>query len=88
MVDRLIEFERAHVPTTFKFGVLYCRAKQSTEEEMYCNKEPVSASFTNFLALLGQKINLKGWDSFCGGLDTTGKGITLSMLRLLVFTFH
>lgn len=35
--------------------------------------ESASVHFDNFLTLLGEKIRLKGWDKYRGGLDVKGK---------------
>jgi len=48
---------------------MYCKAGQSTEEEIY-NNEHSSPAFTSFLDLIGRKVKLKGFEQFKGGLDT------------------
>ena len=52
----------------YKVGILYCKAGQVTEEDMY-NNEHGSAAFDQFLDLIGQKIKLNGFEDFKGGLD-------------------
>lgn len=52
-----------------KFGVIYMKKGQTTEEELFSNQEH-SESFDKFLGLLGQRIKLKGHQGFRGGLDT------------------
>lgn len=49
-------------------GVLYCRAGQTTEEEMY-NNESAGPAFSEFLEILGQRVRLKDFDKYRGGLD-------------------
>lgn len=44
--------------TNFKFGVMYQRFGQTTEEELFCNAG-TSPAFEEFLDVLGQKIQLK-----------------------------
>lgn len=44
--------------TNFKFGVLYQRYGQTTEEELFCNSVS-SPAFDEFLDVLGQRIQLK-----------------------------
>lgn len=44
--------------TNFKFGVLYQKFGQTTEEELFCNNV-TSPAFDKFLELLGKKIQLK-----------------------------
>ncbi|XP_075375749.1 GTPase-activating Rap/Ran-GAP domain-like protein 3 isoform X6 [Mycteria americana] len=53
----------------FKFGVLYAKDGQLTDDEMFSN-ETGSESFQRFLHLLGDTITLKGWTGYRGGLDT------------------
>ena len=61
--------------TNYKFGVLFAKEGQN-QNEMFGNTEP-SPAFEKFLALLGDRILLQGWQGFRGGLDVkhghTGK---------------
>ena len=43
-----------------KVGILYCRAGQGSEEEMYNNQE-AGPAFMQFLTLLGDVVRLKGF---------------------------
>ena len=52
-----------------KVGILYCRAGQGSEEEMYNNQE-AGAAFMQFLTLLGDVVRLKGFESYRAQLDT------------------
>ena len=52
-----------------KVGILYCRAGQGSEEEMYNNQE-AGPAFTQFLTLLGDLVRLKGFESYRAQLDT------------------
>lgn len=49
-------------------GVLYCKANQSSEEEMYNNAE-AGPAFEEFLALLGEKVCLRGFSQYAAQLD-------------------
>jgi len=52
----------------YKFGVLLCLEGQSTEEEMLGNvHEP--DEFKEFLSILGDCVDLRGFQGFSGGLD-------------------
>ena len=51
----------------FQVGVMYCRAGQQTEEDMYNNEEGGPA-FNEFLDLLGQRVRLKGFQKYKAGL--------------------
>lgn len=53
-------------------GVMYCRAGQSSEEEMY-NNEVAGPAFEEFLQLLGEKVRLKGFSKYRAQLDTKSK---------------
>ena len=57
---------------TYKVGVMYCRAGQQTEEEMYNNEEGGPA-FNEFLDLLGQRVRLKGFNKYKAGLCNKSK---------------
>ncbi|XP_037928175.1 rap1 GTPase-activating protein 1 isoform X3 [Teleopsis dalmanni] len=52
----------------FKFGVLYQRYGQTTEEELFSNNNS-SPAFEEFLDVLGQRIKLKEHKGYRGGLD-------------------
>ncbi|XP_055859320.1 rap1 GTPase-activating protein 1 isoform X3 [Episyrphus balteatus] len=54
--------------SSFKFGVLYQRYGQTTEEELFCNTNS-SPAFEEFLDVLGQRIKLKDHKGYRGGLD-------------------
>lgn len=60
--EQVLSFQR-------KVGILYCRAGQGSEEEMYNNQE-AGAAFTQFLTLLGDVVRLKGFESYRAQLDT------------------
>lgn len=51
-----------------KVGVMYCRAGQSSEEDMY-NNESSGPAFDEFLNLLGERVRLKGWEKYRAQLD-------------------
>nr|CDS15576.1 GTPase activating Rap:RanGAP domain 3 [Echinococcus granulosus] len=71
----VLTLEEQEGSVNFKFGVLYCKEGQTLDEEMYNNEEG-SPQYQAFLRLLGDRIALKNWDRFKGGLDakteTTG----------------
>ncbi|KAM3869220.1 LOW QUALITY PROTEIN: signal-induced proliferation-associated protein 1 [Diretmus argenteus] len=59
--EQLLNFQR-------KVGVMYCRAGQSSEEDMY-NNESSGPAFEEFLDLLGERVRLKGWEKYRAQLD-------------------
>ncbi|XP_075734905.1 GTPase-activating Rap/Ran-GAP domain-like protein 3 isoform X4 [Rhipicephalus microplus] len=67
----LLLLEEQEGSVNFKFGVLYAEAGQSTDDEMFSN-EVGSREFDRFVNLLGEKVRLKGWDKYRGGLDVKG----------------
>lgn len=60
--EQVLSFQR-------KVGILYCRAGQGSEEEMY-NNEDAGAAFMQFLTLLGDVVRLKGFENYRAQLDT------------------
>eukprot|EP00026_Physarum_polycephalum_P000585 Phypoly_transcript_00586.p1 GENE.Phypoly_transcript_00586~~Phypoly_transcript_00586.p1 ORF type:complete len:908 (+),score=170.10 Phypoly_transcript_00586:1521-4244(+) len=73
--DDFLKFETQLRITRYKFGVLYCADGQIEENDIYSNVT-TSPDFKEFLHILGDNIELKGWKQFRGGLDvknnTTG----------------
>ncbi|CAJ1070198.1 GTPase-activating Rap/Ran-GAP domain-like protein 3 isoform X1 [Xyrichtys novacula] len=65
----LLVLEEQEGSVNFKFGVLFARDGQLTDDEMFSN-ETGSESFEKFLNLLGDSITLQGWAGYRGGLDT------------------
>ncbi|XP_043916432.1 signal-induced proliferation-associated 1-like protein 2 isoform X2 [Protopterus annectens] len=51
-----------------KIGIMYCKAGQSTEEEMY-NNENADPPFQEFMDLIGEKVRLKGFEKYRAQLD-------------------
>ena len=54
--------------TQYKMGVIYRKSGQTTEDELFANTN-YSPEFEHFLNFLGERITLKGWKKFRGGLD-------------------
>ncbi|XP_046415514.1 GTPase-activating Rap/Ran-GAP domain-like protein 3 isoform X8 [Neodiprion fabricii] len=67
----LLLLEEQEGSVNFKFGVVYAKEGQTTDDEMLSN-EKGSHDFHRFLDLLGERIRLKGWDKYRGGLDVKG----------------
>ncbi|XP_043910194.1 rap1 GTPase-activating protein 2 isoform X4 [Protopterus annectens] len=66
----IVSYDEHEVNNTFKFGVIYQKARQTSEEELFGNNED-SPAFKDFLALLGENILLQDFKGFRGGLDVT-----------------
>ncbi|KAM9852178.1 rap1 GTPase-activating protein 2 [Aulostomus maculatus] len=66
--ELITAFDEHRVSPNFKFGVLYQKEKQLTEEDILSNNEE-SVEFIDFLSILGDTIQLQGFSGFRGGLD-------------------
>ncbi|MCI4382819.1 hypothetical protein PGIGA_G00019050 [Pangasianodon gigas] len=69
VTEQLMKLDEQGLSFQVKVGVMYCRAGQSTEEEMY-NNEMAGPAFEEFLQLLGEKVRLKGFSKYRAQLDT------------------
>ncbi|XP_074965181.1 rap1 GTPase-activating protein 1-like isoform X18 [Phalacrocorax aristotelis] len=66
----IVAFDEHVISSNFKFGVIYQKPGQTTEEEVFSNTEE-SLGFLEFLDFLGDKIQLQDFRGFRGGLDVT-----------------
>uniref|UniRef100_A0AAQ4Q2Z7 Rap-GAP domain-containing protein n=1 Tax=Gasterosteus aculeatus aculeatus TaxID=481459 RepID=A0AAQ4Q2Z7_GASAC len=66
--DTLLKLDEQGLNFQRKVGVMYCRAGQSSEEDMY-NNESSGPAFEQFLDLLGERVRLKGWEKYRAQLD-------------------
>ncbi|XP_061818299.1 signal-induced proliferation-associated protein 1 [Nerophis lumbriciformis] len=66
--DTLLKLDEQGLNFQRKVGVMYCRAGQSSEEDMY-NNESSGPAFEEFLELLGDRVRLKGWEKYRAQLD-------------------
>ncbi|MEQ2311574.1 Rap1 GTPase-activating protein 1 [Ameca splendens] len=66
----IVTFDEHVISNNFKFGVIYQRFGQTTEEELFGNSEE-SPAFIEFLEFLGENIELHNFKGFRGGLDVT-----------------
>ena len=76
--EEFVALEKKLKPRNYKFGVLNLRGKQSKENEIYANLHSNSSKhYLEFLEIIGEKVRLKGFDKYKGGLnitdDTTGE---------------
>ncbi|MBN3277709.1 SI1L3 protein, partial [Polyodon spathula] len=69
VTEQLLKLDEQGLSKKHKVGILFCKAAQSTEEEMY-NNEEASPGFEDFLSLLGEKVCLKGFPKYAAQLDT------------------
>ncbi|CAF0746655.1 unnamed protein product [Adineta steineri] len=66
--DLLIKYDESHVSNKHKFGIIYQRENQLTEEDIFSN-ETHSIAMDKFLNLIGNRVKLKDFQGFRGGLD-------------------
>ncbi|XP_028845187.1 signal-induced proliferation-associated 1-like protein 2 isoform X2 [Denticeps clupeoides] len=66
--EQLLKLDEQGLSFQHKVGILYCKAGQSTEEEMY-NNESADPPLDEFLDLLGQRVRLKGFTKYRAQLD-------------------
>uniref|UniRef100_A0A3B1IIQ8 RAP1 GTPase activating protein a n=1 Tax=Astyanax mexicanus TaxID=7994 RepID=A0A3B1IIQ8_ASTMX len=66
----IVTFDEHVISNNFKFGVIYQKFGQTSEEELFGNNED-SPAFVEFLEFLGEKIELHDFKGFRGGLDVT-----------------
>ena len=73
-------------------GIIYCKEGQQEESQMFSNgelprtstnfqSEASSTQFEDFLKLLANDVELKGFSGYAGGLDTKGKSSLLVSLN-------
>eukprot|EP01125_Pyxidicula_operculata_P005820 TRINITY_DN2031_c0_g2_i2.p1 TRINITY_DN2031_c0_g2~~TRINITY_DN2031_c0_g2_i2.p1 ORF type:complete len:1590 (+),score=416.14 TRINITY_DN2031_c0_g2_i2:99-4868(+) len=89
--EEILKLEQQLMVRGYKFGVLYARDDQVTEEDWFQNRVP-SPEFKEFLDFLGDHITLKGWTGYSGGLDvisdTTGTHSIIAKLGACDVMFH
>ncbi|KAG8508312.1 LOW QUALITY PROTEIN: Rap1 GTPase-activating protein 2, partial [Galemys pyrenaicus] len=87
----IVSYDEHDVNNTFKFGVIYQKARQTLEEELFGNNEE-SPAFKEFLDLLGDTITLQDFKGFRGGLDVihgqTGLESVYTIFRDREIMFH
>ncbi|CAL1527226.1 unnamed protein product [Lymnaea stagnalis] len=97
--DLVMSYDEHVLTHNFKFGVIYQRKGQTSEEELFGNQTH-SAAMDVFLKTVGDRVQLKDFRGFRGGLDTihcqtgaesvytqyNGKEIMFHVSTLLPFT--
>ncbi|XP_035704947.1 uncharacterized protein LOC110846270 isoform X3 [Folsomia candida] len=89
--EELLKLDQVFIKSELKVGVIYVKEGQYTEEEILDNNDN-SALFEEFLQILGEKVRLKGFDKYKGGLDTvhdlTGLYSVYTHWRGIEIMFH
>ncbi|XP_057677155.1 rap1 GTPase-activating protein 2-like isoform X1 [Corythoichthys intestinalis] len=87
----IVNYDEHEVNNTFKFGVIFQRFGQVSEEELFRNNEETPA-FQEFLQLLGDTVKLQDFKGFRGGLDVshgqTGSQSVYTVHRQQEVMFH
>lgn len=90
--DDLLKLDRIFIKTELKVGVIYIKDGQADSEEAILGNKDESTLFGEFLDLLGDRITLKGFDKYKGGLDTvhnlTGTESIYTQWRNIEIMFH
>lgn len=88
---QIASYDEHVLVTNFKFGILYQRYGQTTEEEIFCNNN-TSPAFDEFLDVLGKRIRLKDHKGYRGGLDIqnghTGDTAVYEVFKEREIMFH
>ncbi|XP_029993689.1 rap1 GTPase-activating protein 1-like isoform X12 [Sphaeramia orbicularis] len=66
----IVTFDEHVISNNFKFGIIYQKYGQTSEEELFGNSVE-SPAFVEFLEFVGEKIELHNFKGFRGGLDVT-----------------
>ncbi|XP_055608146.1 uncharacterized protein LOC129755598 [Uranotaenia lowii] len=89
--EELLKLDQVFIKSELKVGVIYVKEGQYTEEQILDNNEN-SPLFEEFLQLLGDKVRLRGFDKYKGGLDTvhdlTGLYSVYTNWRSIEIMFH
>lgn len=87
----IVSYDEHVISNNFKFGVIYQKTGQTTEEELFSTREE-SAAFVEFLELLGERVLLQDFKGFRGGLDVahgqTGTESVYCNFRSKEIMFH
>ncbi|KAK5929149.1 hypothetical protein CgunFtcFv8_010405 [Champsocephalus gunnari] len=87
----IVAYDEHEVNNTFKFGVVYQKFGQTSEEMLFGNNEETPA-FKEFLSTLGDTIELQDFKGFRGGLDVshgqTGTESVYTVFRQREIMFH
>ncbi|KAK7076070.1 Rap1 GTPase-activating protein 1, partial [Halocaridina rubra] len=89
--DMIVNYDEHVLVNNFKFGLVYQKFGQTTEQQLFGNRIN-SAAFEEFLGLIGQRVKLKEHEGFKGGLDTqfgqTGEESVYEVFREKEIMFH
>ena len=89
--DELLKLDQVFIKSELKVGVVMVKQGQVTEEVILGNKNETEL-FGEFLDILGDRVTLKGFDKYKGGLDTvhdlTGTESVYTFIKGIEIMFH
>ncbi|CAI5442342.1 unnamed protein product [Caenorhabditis angaria] len=89
--ELIVQYDEHVLTNTYKFGVIYQKGGQTTEEQLFGNSNG-SPAFDEFLSIIGETIPLYGFQGYRGGLDTvhnqTGKTSVFTSFKGRELMFH
>uniref|UniRef100_A0A1I8AAQ5 Rap-GAP domain-containing protein n=1 Tax=Steinernema glaseri TaxID=37863 RepID=A0A1I8AAQ5_9BILA len=89
--DMILQYDEHTLADTYKFGILYQKFGQTSEEEIFGNAVTTPA-FDEFLDILGDRVALKNFTGFRGGLDIqhgqTGNESVYTQFKQKEIMFH
>eukprot|EP01129_Flabellula_baltica_P017188 TRINITY_DN944_c0_g1_i2.p1 TRINITY_DN944_c0_g1~~TRINITY_DN944_c0_g1_i2.p1 ORF type:complete len:359 (+),score=75.75 TRINITY_DN944_c0_g1_i2:35-1111(+) len=71
VIKKIVDYESGevfHSHRRYKFGILYVKNGQNDESNIYHNCEG-SPEYDEFLDILGEKVEIKTWEGYTGGLN-------------------
>mmetsp|Transcript_1807 Transcript_1807/g.2576 ORF Transcript_1807/g.2576 Transcript_1807/m.2576 type:complete len:618 (-) Transcript_1807:22-1875(-) len=86
-IQSLVQFEQDQICNNYKFGVLLVGSGQTEENDMFGNIDG-NAAYEKFLAWLGKRVRLLGWQDFRGGLDVKQDSTGTHSIYAKFFTYQ
>uniref|UniRef100_A0A8R1DFA1 Rap-GAP domain-containing protein n=2 Tax=Caenorhabditis japonica TaxID=281687 RepID=A0A8R1DFA1_CAEJA len=89
--ELIVQYDEHVLTNTYKFGVVYQKGGQTSEEQLFGNPHG-SPAFDEFLSMIGDTVQLYGFQKYRGGLDTvhnqTGHQSVYSEFKNREVMFH
>ncbi|CAB3403741.1 unnamed protein product [Caenorhabditis bovis] len=89
--ELIVQYDEHVLTNTYKFGVIYQKGGQTTEEQLFGNAQG-SPAFDEFLSVIGETVPLQGFKGYRGGLDTvhnqTGQQSVYTQFKGRELMFH
>ncbi|XP_069117229.1 rap1 GTPase-activating protein 1-like isoform X3 [Argopecten irradians] len=89
--EMIVQYDEHHLTNAYKFGIIYQKFGQTTEEALFGNVSHGQA-MEDFLSVIGERVQLKDFKGFRGGLDThhgqTGETSVYNQLQDKEIMFH